>query len=124
MLQAGGVAGLPHGTLPDVDLLLIGESRLSDDLFDGDRSFQSLVDRFPDNAHRPATDVFREAIVLCDQLTGVDDAYSCRNMVGVSLVIVTVKSPRSLDSRERWQAVSVSRGKVRRTVLEPSRSGT
>src|SRR5699024_1021939 len=52
-------------------------------------------------------DVLGEAIMLCDQLTGVDDAYSCRNLAGAGYSGGTSETPRLVECSDRLSADKV-----------------
>ncbi|MGW5383778.1 hypothetical protein [Nocardia jinanensis] len=46
------------------------------DLLDRHRPLQTLVDSTPDHACAAATNLLDQAVVIRDQLTGIDGAYS------------------------------------------------
>ena len=76
MLESRRVPRLAHRPLAHVVALGLRHARLGEDLLHRHRAFQAFVDRAPHDAHGAAADVLNEAIVPCDQLTGVDGDYS------------------------------------------------
>src|SRR5438067_1054064 len=97
MLESRRVLRLAHRPLAHVAALGVGHAGLREDLLDRHRTFQALVDRAPHDAHGAAADVFNEAIVPRDQLTGVDGDYSSE----ITRILDLVERERSPRARPR-----------------------
>ncbi|BDT86391.1 hypothetical protein FMUAM8_21550 [Nocardia cyriacigeorgica] len=76
MLEPGRVARFPDGALAQHIAFRLGQTGFDVDLLDRDRSLQALVDGTPNYACAAATNPLDQAVMLRDQLTGIDGAYS------------------------------------------------
>ncbi|GAB2682988.1 hypothetical protein GCM10027088_74170 [Nocardia goodfellowii] len=76
MLESGGIAGFTEGALAHHITFGLGQAGLDVDLLDRHRALQAFIDSTPNHACAAATNPLDQAVMLRDQLTGIDGAYS------------------------------------------------